>query len=883
MLRRTGFKASGLTAADVQERHGQHGFNELVEKKRKSKLQMFVSQFADFMIIVLLIAAVVSAALGHAVDAAAIAAILVINAAIGFVQEYKAEKAIAALKKMLSPQARVFRDDTEQLVQARELVPGDLVALSEGDHVPADVRVIDSFNLEAEEAMLTGESNPVKKDHTASVAGNAVVAERANMLFMGTYLVRGKAKAVVVETGMHTQLGGIAKMVSEFEEEQTPLQKQLETMGKQLAAIALGVSLVIFVTGLLRASSAAEVENLFLIAVSLAVAAIPEGLPVVVTITLAIAVQRMATRHAIMRKLPAVETLGSTTIICSDKTGTLTKNEMTVRQVVTASATYEVGGSGYALEGGFTCNGEPARPAKAEEARLLLEAGVLCNSSIIEAANSHAAAIGDPTEASLLVLAAKAGVDYKKARQENRLEFEIPFDSTRKMMTTVHSSSAGRTAYSKGAPEVVIQKCSHYMEDGHVKRLDESKKEFFKRKIEEMASQSLRVLALAFKKNASAGDNEENLTLLGLVGMNDPPRPEARQAIALCKTAGIRVMMITGDNPLTAKAVARELGLISENDGRVINGHELNEMTDYQLREAVKTTSVYARVSPEHKLKLVKALQEQGHVVAMTGDGVNDAPAIKKADIGIAMGKTGTDVTKEASEMVVTDDNFASIVAAVEEGRIVYDNIINTAKYLVSIGVGEIFLIAGAVLVGLHSPLTAIQILWMNLITGSFPALALGMESKSLDVMKRLPRKKTEKILSKPRLVSIIAVGLFMAVTTIIPYYYLLATETPIIAQTVAFNIIIGQQLLYALASRSAKHSIFKLGVFSNKPLVAAVAFGFALQIAIVQTPFLQPLFGTVPLTASHWAMVFIASTAILLASEVSKLFNKENDDSPKN
>ena len=869
---KTGSAQKGLSDSEAVKRQLSSGFNELVEGKKKSAFAMFISQFEDTMILVLLAASALSAFLGHVVDAIAIAVILVLNAIIGFVQEYRAEKAIDALKKMVSPQARVFRDGVERKVAARELVQGDVIILGEGDLIPSDARLIESFALECDEAILTGESMPVKKDYSKVCPESALLAERPNLVFMGTYVSRGRAKAIVAETGMRSEIGKIATLVSEVKEEQTPLQKQLEQMGKQLAVTALAVSLLIFVTGVLRGVNALE---MFLLSVSLAVAAIPEGLPAVVTITLAIAVQRMARKNAIMRKLSAVEALGSTSVICSDKTGTLTKNEMTVRKVYVATGDFDLTGSGYSLEGGFVQGNQKVSPLKNEELFLLLKTAVLCNSSLIEPAGNSADVLGDPTEGCLLVMACKAGIDCQELRQENHLEFEIPFDSSRKMMTTLNSSASGTCSYSKGAPEVILEKCTSYLERGQIRPLTAEKKRLFLAKNEEFASQAMRVLAFAYVENFSKSIAEEGLTFLGLVGINDPPRPEAKHAIKQCQDANIRVIMITGDNPLTAKAIGVELGLLSFED-KVLTGRDLASLSKEELLAASKSTNVYARVSPEHKLKLVTLLKEQGYVVAMTGDGVNDAPAIKSADIGVGMGITGTDVTKEASDMIITDDNFASIVSAVEQGRIVYDNIIKAVKYLLACNFGELLVIFLAVIAGMPSPLTAIQILWMNLVTDSFPALALSVENKALDVMKRPPRPPGEKILSRNRLASILAGGLFMAVLTLVPYYYLLSHESLAVARTIAFNTLVLQQLMFAFASRSSKYSVFKLGFFSNKYLLAAVGFGIVLQLAVTNIPFLQDIFQTTTLDLSHWLIVVIAACSILAVSEGAKLFIKK-------
>ena len=851
----------GLSQKEAERRLAEKGANELKEAPRAGPLRMFLAQFEDFMILILIAAAVVSALLGEFLDAGAIVAIVVLNAILGFVQEYRAEKAIAALRRMSAPQARVLRDGHERKIETRLLVPGDIVLLAEGDRAPADCRLLEAVALETDEAALTGESLPVHKI-SESVSEKAPLAERRSMLFAGTVVTRGRGKALVVETGMRTELGKIAQLVQDTQDEDTPLKKRLEKMGKQLGILALGICALVFVAGFLRGEDALE---MFLTSVSLAVAAIPEGLPAVVTITLAVGVQRMVKRKAIIRKLPAVETLGAATVICSDKTGTLTRNEMTVRELWLPNAAYHVTGAGYAPVGDFLANGKKADVLKDKAARLLIETGVLCNNASFD----EGRVLGDPTEGSLLVLAAKAGLGVGKARRDNAFVSEIPFDSSRKMMTVVRKGGGRNNAYTKGAAEVVVEKCAFVLKDGKETKLTSAMRRGILDANKSMASKALRVLAFAVK--AGTKDAEKGMTFVGLCGMNDPPRQEAKEAVSLCKTAGIRVMMVTGDNAETAKAVARELGIASEG---VLTGSDIDALSDYEFDKAVATVSVFARVSPEHKLRIVEVLKKRGEIVAMTGDGVNDAPALKKADIGVGMGITGTDVSKEASDMIVTDDNFASIVAAVEEGRIVFDNIIKTVRYLISCNVGEILTIFIAVIVGLKTPLLPIQILWMNLVTDSLPALSLGMDPKEPDVMRRKPRDPSESILNRRTLVSALSMGILMAAGVLGVYLYTMP-EGLEKARTMAFTTIIFFQFFYAFSVRSDRHSILHIGALSNKLLVGAIAFSALLQLAIIYLPAAQPIFKTSPLVPADFLLAIAVSSAALILPEIHKFMKR--------
>jgi len=873
----------GLTEEEARARLAQYGPNALREKKRKSALLMFLGEFTDLLIVILIIAAIVSGFLGEWLDAIAILAVVVLNGVIGFAQEYKAEKAIEALKKMVAPKARVVRAGVETRVDARDLVPGDVLVLEEGDKIPADCRLLEAVSLEVDEAALTGESMPVKKNALLTLGEKQSLNEQANMIFLGTIVTRGRGKAVVTATGMNTELGKIAELVSESSEE-TPLQKKLAVLGKQLSVAALVIVVLVFIAGISRGFEALQ---MFLISVSLAVAAIPEGLPAVVTITLAIGVQRMAKKNAIIRKLPAVETLGAATVICTDKTGTLTKNELTVRKLFVNNSFISVTGEGYSLRGEFIDeNGKKIFPLKNKELFELLQASVLCNNSnlVFDVGGAKASVVGDPTEACLLVLAEKAGLNYKKLREEHEFIAEIPFDSTRKMMTVTRVVNGKRKAFVKGAPEMLLEKSNRVLKNGVEEKLSEVEKRKILEANKLMASNALRVLGFAYRtlsdKELSENKVEENLVFVGLAGMMDPPRPEARAAVNACKTAGIRVVMITGDNPDTARAVARELGLLGQDGSRIVTGVELNEFTEEQLRDVVKDVVVYARVSPEHKLRIISALKAHGEIVAMTGDGVNDAPAIKKADIGVAMGITGTDVAKEASDMVVTDDNFASIERAVEEGRVIYDNILKAVRYLVSCNVGELLAIFFAIISGLKSPLTPIQILWMNLVTDSPPALALAMDPRDPDVMRRPPRSTSEKILTRKSFYGMFLVGLLVALGTLSVFVWYSQSQNAVEAAkagTMAFAVIVFYQKFFALAvSGSRDKSVFETGLFRNKWLWAAISFGIVAQVLISESSLLQPIFQTVPLTAFDWSVAFLVSATGFILPEVWKLSNRK-------
>jgi len=871
--------AQGLSDTEAKARLAEHGPNRLQEQKKQSLLLLFAQQFTDLLIVILAIAAVISGLLGEWVDAIAIIAILVLNGVIGFVQEYKAEKALEALKKMTAPMARVIRGGAEANIDARDLVPGDIVLIGEGDRVPADARLLETVALEVDEAALTGESSPVPKDAGQVCALQDTIHCHMNMLFLGTVITRGRGKALITTTGMNTELGKIAKVVAEEPDEDTPLQRKLNYLGKQLTAAALLIVAAIFLVGLLRGQHAFE---MFLIAVSLAVAAIPEGLPAVLTITLSLGVQRMASKHAIIRRLPAVETLGAATVICTDKTGTLTKNEMTVRRVLVNGTFLRVTGEGYSVRGDFINenNGGTIAALAVPGMKELLEAGVLCNNSslTVDAADGNGTILGDPTEACLLVVAAKAGLEQGRLLAAHAFVREIPFDSARKMMTVIRTIDHRHRAYVKGAPEVLVAKCTQMLRDNGEKDLTPADRDAVLSATTAMASESLRVLGFAYRDLTDPGipdaEVEKDLVFIGLAGMMDPPRAEAKTAVQACREAGVRVVMITGDNPTTAGAVARELNLDYGGAGGIMTGSELDTASEEELKGLVEHVGVYARVSPEHKLRIVDALKSRDEVVAMTGDGVNDAPAIKRADIGVAMGITGTEVTKEASDMVITDDNFASIERAVEEGRVIYANILKAVNYLLSCNIGELITIFTAIIVGLPSPITPIQILWMNIITDSPPALALAMNPGDPDIMKRPPLDPKGRILTPRFAGAMVLVGLLLAIVVLGAFTWYLGggPEMAVKADTMAFCVIIMFQQFFALSSSgSGSTPVLETGLFRNRWLWAAFLFGLATQVLITEWAPAWPIFDTVPLDLFDWGIVMVLASTAFIVPELVK------------
>jgi Ca2+-transporting ATPase len=856
--------ARGLSRAEAARRLDEYGPNELQAAGRITPLALLVEQFKNVLILILLFAAGLSAALGHGLEAAAIAVIVLFSVLLGFVQEYRAERAIEALRQLAAPTAAVIRDGEEIEVAARELVPGDVTVLRAGDRVPADARVLESVNLQVEEAALTGESAPVEKHAAALDESGLAVGDRKNMAFAGTAVTYGRGRAITVATGMRTEFGQIAQLLQTVETSDTPLQENLDRVGKALARAAFVVVLVIVGLGVFRGQPLLE---MFIFGIALAVAVVPEALPAVVTISLAIGVQRMVKRNALVRRLPAVETLGSTTVICSDKTGTLTKDEMTARKVYVAGELIEVTGAGYEPRGTFGRNGQALEPSPA--LLELLRGGVLASDARLVQSDGRWDVKGDPTEGALLAVAAKAGLDKPALDAQFPRVNEIPFTSETKRMTTLHQANGMVTAYAKGAPEVLLASCSRVWTGADDAPLDDAGREKILETARQMAAEALRVLAVARKPGAALADAERDLTFLGLVGLIDPPRPEAKAAIQQCEAAGIKVVMITGDHPLTAQAVARELGLLKR--GRVITGAQLESMSEAEFERQVEEIEVYARVSPAHKLRVVAALQGRGHIVAMTGDGVNDAPALKKADLGIAMGITGTDVTKEAAAMTLTDDNFASIVAAVEEGRGIFGNIKKYLMYLLSSNIGEIGLMAGASLLGWPLPLSAVQILYINLATDGLPALALAVDPPEPDLMRRRPRGPRSGIFSRPVVWLMAVGGAWSAVVNLSVFAWALNSGRGLEeAMTMTFVSLVLIQFFKAYNYRSDRHSVLNRP-FANRWLNLAIVWEVLLLVLIIYVPFLHDAFGTYYLPWIDWVIAFVAALTILPVLEFAK------------
>jgi Ca2+-transporting ATPase len=873
----------GLTKKEVERRLGKFGANQLAEAKRAPLYTVFLDQFKDFMVLILFIATLISFFLGEYLDAITIVAIIFINGVLGFIQEAKAERSLQALKELASPMARVMRDGRQEIVPASQLVPGDLVMLEAGDRVPADLRILAANRLEIEESALTGESVPVgKTDRVIAKQEKEMVplGDQKNLAFMGTMVTGGTGHGVVVATGMNTEIGKIAHLMNDAETTETPLQSRLEQMGKILVGVAIVLTLVVILAGVWHGH---DLLTMFLAGVSLAVAAIPEGLPAIVTVALALGVQRMIRRNAIVRKLPSVETLGCASVICSDKTGTLTQNKMTVTHLWHSDMMLEVSGKGYEPEGTFTLSGRTVQPGQDATLRQLLRIAERCNNASLVCEEQTGRklfgagkevkiwqVLGDPTEGALLVLAAKgqkAAVDRKKAGQNGTRIDEIPFDSDRKMMSVVEQEADGQyTLLTKGAVEAVLYRCSQILWRGALQPLTNALRQQILQQTEQMASQALRVLGFAYKPLTEYRQGmpihavETGLVFVGLAGMIDPPRQEVRQAIGLCHQAGIKTVMITGDHKVTAEAIARQIGLL-RGSAEVMEGRELNDMTDEELVACVDRVAVYARVSPEHKLRIVRALQNRGHVVAMTGDGVNDAPAIKTADIGIAMGITGTDVTKEAADLVLRDDNFATIVAAVEEGRNIYDNIRKFIRYLLASNVGEILVMFFAMLMGLPLPLVPIQILWVNLVTDGLPAMALGVDPAEADTMHQKPRSKNENIFGRGLGWKIISRGFLIGAMTLAAFWLTLKEDPNhlVHAQTVAFVTLVMAQLIHVFDCRS-QYSVFHRNVFENMYLVWAVISSLVLVLGVVYIDQLQPIFKTTDLSMRDWSLILVAS-----------------------
>ncbi|MDI6815865.1 MAG: cation-translocating P-type ATPase [Actinomycetota bacterium] len=869
---------SGLTEEEALRRRVEFGPNEIETKKARSPVVLFMDQFKDFMIIVLIAAALVSGFVGEAVDTIAIIVILILNATIGFVQEYRAERAIEALKVMAAPSTTVLRNGKARTITTSELVPGDIVTIEAGAIIPADARLFEVAQLKIDESALTGESVAVEKTSASIKSENILLGDRTNMAYGGTFATYGRGIGVVVTTGMKTEFGKIAALIQEAEEIKTPLQKRLAIFGKYLALAAIAISFIVFAVGVIRGE---PLGLIFLTAISLAVAAIPEALPAVITIALAFGAKRMVRNRALVRRLPAVESLGSVTFICSDKTGTLTENKMKVEEVYVGTARYHVTGTGYRPTGEFVdADDRPAVFVEDQQWRLFFRGLALNNdATLLQHGETHEI-LGDPTEAALLVVAAKAGLTKEDAGEQFPRLAEIPFDSERKLMTTVHAREGGGfVSYTKGALDVILGRAAGELTPSlTVSALSRKRANELAAIGDEMASQGLRVLGLACKFHdslppAASEVIEEGLVFVGMVGIVDPPRPEAREAIEICRSAGIHPVMITGDHPLTAKNIGTRLGLIDES-AEIITGEELARMPLAEFEEHVQHIRVYARVAPEQKVKIVTALQDRGEIVAMTGDGVNDAPALKNADIGVAMGVTGTDVAKEASDMILLDDNFATIVAAVREGRRIYDNVRKFIRYTMTSNSGEIWTIFLAPFLGLPIPLLPIHILWINLVTDGLPGLALASERHEPDIMRRPPRHPQESVFAHGMASHILWVGLLMGAVSLI----MQAGSIHLGLghwQTIVFTVLTLSQMGHVLAVRSENQSLFTQGLFSNKPLLAAVSLTLLLQLSTVYVPFLQPIFKTQALTVTELGITLVASTIVFFAVEMEKAWRR--------
>ena len=871
--------SAGLSNEEAKNRLDQYGPNEMKEEEGKSLLSKIIAQFSDFLILILMSAALISVFVGETKDAIVIMSIVVVNAMLGLYQEGKAEKALESLKKMASPTAKVIRGGKTQEISASDLVPGDLVVLETGDIIPADLRLVESSNLKVEEASLTGESVPSEKRSTMELTDETPLGDRRNMAYMSTIVTYGRGNGLVVETGASTEIGKIATMIQSIDEESTPLQKKLNHLGKVLGITVILVCIAVFGIGMIQGRDLLE---MFMIAISLAVAAIPEGLPAIVTIVLAIGMNKMVERNAIVKKLLAVETLGATSVICTDKTGTLTQNEMTVVKLYTNNRVVDVEGRGYEPEGKFLVDSNEIKVEELKGLNLLLTISALVNDAKLEEKDDQFKILGDPTEGALLTLSEKGGIRSKTINGKYPRVKEIPFDSDRKMMTTFHEM-AGKdeiVSFTKGAPDIIIDRCDKILLDGDVVKLTDEVRQKVLDQNTAFSRDALRVLALAFREyqrvpeDPTSEDNEKDMIFVGLTGMIDPPRPEAREAIAKCKNAGINTIMITGDYRETAFAIAKDLGLADRED-QAIMGSKIDSISDEELREVVKETKVFARVSPEHKVRIVTALRANGDIAAMTGDGVNDAMAIKKADIGIAMGITGTDVAKNTADMILTDDNFASIVAAVEEGRIIFSNIKKFVYFLLSCNIGEILLVFVSILLNLPVPLLAIQLLWLNLVTDSFPALALGVEKGEPDIMDRPPRDPNEAILDKRMLLGVSFQSLAVAGASLAAYLISLdvyGVENIVEVRTITFTTLILSELLRAYSSRSQNYTLFRIGLFSNKKMLLATAGAFLLLMAVLYLPFMNNIFYTFPLNGGDWKIVLSFAFIPLVVGELSKI-----------
>ncbi|MDH5361730.1 MAG: calcium-transporting P-type ATPase, PMR1-type [Aigarchaeota archaeon] len=864
----------GLSEEEAKRRLEEHGPNELTKEKGKSPIVLFLKQFKNFLIVSYLVAVTLSVLVGHTLEAATMIVMIVASVTLGFVQEYRSERALEFLQKIIAPRTTVLRDGREHEISSRELVPGDVVLFKTGDRIPADARIVEAANLKTDESSLTGESVPVEKN-TDPLPGDTVVAERSNMAFKGTIVTYGHGMGLVTATGMGSEFGKIATMVQMQRDEGTPLEKKMAHVGRWLGTLCLIVAGAITFLGLLKGYG---YLTMMIWGISLAIAAFPDSLPAIVTGALAIGVRRMARRNSIVRRLPAVETLGSTSVICADKTGTMTKGEMTVREIYMNGETTTVSGTGYEPEGEFHRGGHSLSRGKDPSLRLILGSGALCNDAKLEKGDNRWVVVGDPTEGALVVAAAKAGLREDRLKRHPRIG-EIQFTSERKRMTTIHESPKGVVAYMKGAPAVVLERCDSIYDDGRVKKLSSKTKREILQANEEMANKALRNLAVAYRKFEKAPETfdreiEKGFTFLGIVGMMDPPREEVKDAIKLCERAGIKVVMITGDNKLTAIAVAKKLGMVKNDETMVLTGAELDKLSGERFEEIVERVVIYARVLPEQKVRIVKALRKRGHVVAMTGDGVNDAPALKRADIGVAMGITGTDVTKEASDMTLADDNFQTIVAAVEEGRKIYGNIGKYLAYLLSGNISEMLIIAVAALVGLPWPLTALQLLWINMVTDGLPALALSVDPPEPDILDQPPRDPKKSIFTRRMKIYFAGYPALVCIATFLMYNSWLGIDLTK-ARTLLFTTLVMFEMFDAQNVRSLHHSVFKIGILSNKYLVTATASSFLLQIAVVSIPPLQEAFGTTWLAPLEWVLVLAVASTALVSMEIAKFVGR--------
>lgn len=861
---------SGLSSAEAEKRLEKYGKNELQEEEKTSVVKLFLSQFKSFLIIILIAAALVSAFLGELVDAFVIMFTVILAGVLGFVQEYRAEESIKLLKSLTSPEALVIRDGKEVKVLSSLLVPGDVLILQAGDRIPADARLLEALSLKVDESSLTGESVPVEKS-TNIFPPETPQPDRKNMVYTGTSVTYGRGKAVITATGMSTAFGKLAGLLGEIERERTPLQEKLDQFGRWLGTATLIVVAFVAILGIFQGFDPFE---MFLWGVALAVAAIPEALPAVVTVGLALGVRRMVKRHALVRKLPSVETLGSTNIICTDKTGTLTQNKMIVEKVYTNGTLFTVTGEGYKPTGDFFKGDSPV--SKDVHLHRLLVTGALCNDAGLAEEEGKWDIIGDPTEGALVVAAAKGGLWKNALEEKHERKGEVPFSSERKMMTTLHTSEDGLYAHSKGAPEVILASCTKILLEGREEELTPERKQEILSVVNDLANQTLRVMGFAYRKvpeDILPEEAEKEMVFSGLTGMRDPPREEVKVAIATCTSAGVRTIMITGDHKTTAFAIARELGIYREGD-LVLTGTELEALSDIEFEEIVEKVSVYARVYPEHKLRVVEALKKKGYIVAMTGDGVNDAPALKAADMGIAMGITGTDVSKEASSMILTDDNFASIVSAVEEGRNILKNIKNFIAYGLTCHIGLVLIVLVGVLAWQTLPVIAVQILWINLITDGLPPMALSLEAPDRGLMKQKPTKATEGLVSKRMLIASLGLGLLIAIQSLWVLHESLNNGVPLPKiQTMIFTLVVISLMFNAFNWRSERYSVFSLGIFTNKSLIYAVLSTVILQLAAIYLPIMQIAFQTVPLSLSDWAMIIpLASTTLIVMEFVKYL-----------